>query len=372
VKVLFVVGDASPTTASSTLLTFLGWVRRETDARVEVLLLRGGVLAPRFAALAPTRALHPADRWSAGEVVELGLARLGRIEPASRLTSARLRLRLRDLTEFDAVWLHGAAAAPVLRGLPAPPRAVACFPEAHLGLAALAPEDRAALADRTTDLVATTPAVAAAVGDGLAVPAERIVVLPAFVDAREELLPGATVRAVRRSWGAGDDDLVVGATGGLRWRDGGDLLARLAVACDPAHVAWHGGPQAGPEWAATAYDLVRTGLGTRVHVVDDGFDRATFLAAVDVLAAIGREDGLPGDALEAAAMGVPVVGFDTSAVAAVGTAVPFLDLEALGAAVARLTDRTARRAAGDRAAQAVRDHFDVRAAAPRWWERLVS
>ena len=53
-SILFVSHDASRTGAPIALLTFLRWLRANTDYRFEVLLGCGGPLEPAFEALAPT------------------------------------------------------------------------------------------------------------------------------------------------------------------------------------------------------------------------------------------------------------------------------------------------------------------------------
>ena len=53
-SILFVSHDASRTGAPIALLTFLRWLRANTDYRFEVLLGSGGALEPAFEALAPT------------------------------------------------------------------------------------------------------------------------------------------------------------------------------------------------------------------------------------------------------------------------------------------------------------------------------
>ena len=53
-SILFVSHDASRTGAPIALLTFLKWLRANTDYRFEVLLGSGGALEPAFESVAPT------------------------------------------------------------------------------------------------------------------------------------------------------------------------------------------------------------------------------------------------------------------------------------------------------------------------------
>ena len=58
-RVLVASHDASRTGAPLLLLTFLSWLRRETDAEVQLVLWRGGPLVEAFAEVAEVTVLHP-------------------------------------------------------------------------------------------------------------------------------------------------------------------------------------------------------------------------------------------------------------------------------------------------------------------------
>jgi len=132
------------------------------------------------------------------------------------------------------------------------------------------------------------------------VPPQRIVLIHSSVDC-DHFHPGISGGPVRRALGIGPGDLVVGMVGQLITRKGHDLLLRAQPDC---HVIFCGdGPQADPlrELAASL------GMASRVHFLGFREDVRPVLAAVDVLAMPSRLEGLGVAALEAMAMGLPVV-----------------------------------------------------------------
>jgi glycosyltransferase involved in cell wall biosynthesis len=388
--VLFVSHDASRTGSPIVLLTFLRWIREEHGLTPRVACLRGGPLVPAFRALGPTRVLAPFGRWSPGEVVEIGLDRLGFRGASAVGSRARSALRAFGLPSPELVWINSVASAPALR-LPGlrRSRVIAAVHEIDTTLGgALDPGDRERLAARADRLVAGAPAIARALVDEGGVPPERVVVGAEFIDpdrspdGRRRGDGGDRRAELRRSCGVPDGAVVVGGCGGLSHRKGPDLFVRTAAALrdrDDIVFVWVGGPVHGPQWNALAHDVERAGIRSRVRFVGPVDDIGPYVGMFDIFVSTARRDGLPLSALEAAHAGRPIVGFDSSALGDLvtdenepcGALVPLYDTERLAREIASLVDDPARRHRwGARARARARSGHTVAAGAPIWFDQL--
>ncbi len=165
---------------------------------------------------------------------------------------------------------------------------------------------------------------------------------------------GARIAELRRSFGAGPDDVVCGVVGRLVWGKGyREVFAaakRLATMAPHVKVVVVGpsdeakGDSVEPEAIARAErDAGITFLGMRDDVDD-------LYAAMDVYLLASYREGWPRSAMEAAAMRLPVVVTDIRGCRQVvednktGFLVPVRDAEAIADAVARLATNPALRA----------------------------
>ena len=149
--------------------------------------------------------------------------------------------------------------------------------------------------------------------------------------------------AARAALGLPDDAFVVAALGRLVPVKGFDLLVEampaLLAAVPDAHAIVIGD---GPEEAALAALARRLGVGARVRLHGASADPAAILAAVDVLAAPSRNEGMGRALVEAMALGVPVVGAQVGGIPSVvggdeaGRLVPPDDVAALTGALVEL------------------------------------
>jgi glycosyltransferase involved in cell wall biosynthesis len=149
--------------------------------------------------------------------------------------------------------------------------------------------------------------------------------------------------AARAALGLPDDAFVVAALGRLVPVKGFDLLIEampaLLAAVPDAHAIVIGD---GPEEAALAALAQRLGVSARVRLHGTSTDPAAILAAVDVLAAPSRNEGMGRALVEAMALGVPVVGAEVGGIPSVvgdneaGRLVPPDDIPALAGALVEL------------------------------------
>ena len=174
--------------------------------------------------------------------------------------------------------------------------------------------------------------------------------------------------AVRAELGAGPDDVVVGAVGRLvrekGYREVFEAAARLRELAPKVRVVVAGPADPEKRDGLTAADLDAarragvTFLGLRADIED-------VYAAMDLYVLASYREGFPRSAMEAAAMGLPVVATDVRGCRQVvddgctGLLVPVRDPRALADAVAWLaTDSDARARMGPAARDKARREFD--------------
>jgi glycosyltransferase involved in cell wall biosynthesis len=164
---------------------------------------------------------------------------------------------------------------------------------------------RRALLRQVDVLVVNSPALAERFAAQVPeLPAERIRVVENAVD-----FTPAPAAPLRREIGAGADDVVLLAAGGLERRKGFDLLIQaLARVDDPGvHVAIAGG---GPQEAVLRALAAEEGVTDRVHLLGQRADLPALFAAADAFVLSSRGDSLANVMLEAMAAGLPVLATD--------------------------------------------------------------
>lgn len=197
----------------------------------------------------------------------------------------------------------------------------------------------------------------------LGVPAAKLTVLGNGIDLdrfRPDGADPAAVAAIRRLVGAGPGDVVCGLVGRLvaekGYREVFAAARRLrhehpevrVLVVGPDDPAKADGITPEEQRAAEADGVVFTGART---------DMVDLYAAMDLYALASYREGFPRSAMEAAAMGLPIVATDIRGCRQVvdhgrtGLLVPVRDADALARAIALLADDADRRAAMGRAAR---------------------
>jgi len=373
VRLLVASHDASRTGAPLVLLTFLRWLREETDTEVQLVLWRGGPLVGAFAEVADLTVLHPAPgRRSVAETVELALAKLRLPGLGDRLQAARVRRRLR-IGPHDVLYLNGAGAALVVPHLPAGAPTVSHVHELARGLtfSLRGPGRKRFLgADR---VIAVARVVADLLVADWGVDRDRIEVVPGCVPDR---VPGGPPGPPPPT---GDEPLVL-SVGAGSWRKGVDRFVDLAAtvrdeAGDGVRFAWVGPLDDRPAVEAQVAALGLTGV---VDLPGEVADPTRWYERATVFVSTAREDPFPLVALEAGAVGLPVVATDSGGIRELldegrGLVVPSKDVDRLAREVAALlADPGRQHRLGDALARSIAVDHRPEPMVARLWAELVA
>ena len=210
----------------------------------------------------------------------------------------------------------------------------------------------------------------------LGVPEDRLVLLGNGVDLHRfdpDRLPPGTRARVRAELGVADDEVVVGAVGRLVWdkglREVFDAARRLAVDAPRVRVVVVGPADDDKADAVGPADRDRVAAEAGVVFAGRRDDMPEVYAALDAYVLASHREGFPRSAMEAAAMGLPVVTTDVRGCREVvvpgetGLLVPVGDPAALADAVARVAgDDGLREAMGRAGRDLAGRRFDQRRA----------
>lgn len=341
-RVVFVSHNASRSGAPLLLLQLEQWLRAHRDVDVTTVLLDGGPLEDDFAA---GGGVHPAEDLPA-------------LAP-------------------DLVYLNTVGAAPALAHVPEGVPVLCHVHELDYALTHwITEEDRVALRARVDRFIVVSDLVADALRRQVGVEDGRIVRHYGFVDV-------AGVRAAGERSAAGvpaGAGPLVSASGTTEWRKAPDLFVALAAEVHrrrpDVRFVWVGGSATGPEIDAVLADRDRLGLRGVVDFVGEQEDARPWFAASDVFALVSRDDPFPLTCLEAAALGVPVVAFDSTGAReflaeGCGVVVPYPDVGSMADAVVHLLEEPERvQAVTDAARRRVQDGHDLGPAVARLWGEI--
>lgn len=384
--ILFVSHEGTRTGAPMMLLHFVRWLRDNSTIEPEMALLRGGPLADDFAEVGPTTVLGDSVEWPGSSRVETATSNLDLRKASMALQRKRVRRHVADLRSARIVYLNSSASVRLLHHLPNAETAIAHIHELESALRwSLRPEDQQALEHRIDHVVAAADCVAANLTARHRVSPDRVTRVYEFIDTARVLAPPHQDRdAIRAELGLGDDAFVIGGSGFADWRKGIDLFVQLANDVvrrgrSDVHFVWVGDRPGGAEADQLDFDLDRTGLRDRVHMVGLKAHSFDWYRAFDVFALTSREDPYPLVGLETALLEVPMVCFDdaggmtelvtrspSEGTGETGVVVPYVDVEAMAEAALALLDDPDRRAAmGQQAARIVHRDHEVNVAGPQ-------
>jgi glycosyltransferase involved in cell wall biosynthesis len=168
-------------------------------------------------------------------------------------------------------------------------------------------------------------------------------------------VPEETRASLRREWGIPADAIVCGVVGRLvhekGYREVFEAARRLRSTAPNVHFVVVGPQDEHKGDALTAAEIAAAGREGNVHLVEARDDMEACYAAFDVYALASYREGFPRSAMEAAAMGLPVVATDIRGCRQVvdhgrtGLLVPRHDAPALGDAIAAIAGDADRRRA---------------------------
>lgn len=407
-RILFVSPDASRSGAPMVLLHLLRWLRANTDWRLELLLLRGGPLEDDFARAAHvvhrSRALSAAQNLftlrAALDSENIGglASRFQKLQGAKPLLRIAEKIALRAAarseiarTNYDLIYVNTAAAGGALRVL-AKRRApiIAHLHELEYALTRLGKSARETL--RCADnFIACSQAVAKNLTDNHAIKSARIEVVYEFVETRRDVDVVALKTQMRALLNLPEDAFVVVGGGTLEWRKGADWWLQIArllrEKCAVPHAAasTREGENAPSEnaprdfhfvWVGSAADALfdlelrhdarRMNLENVVTFTGAMPDARDVFVAGNAFLLPSREDPFPLVAIEAAALGLPILCFQNSGgmpelvESDAGFIAPYGDCEAMAQQLFILmNDETLREKLGARAAEKARERCDV-------------
>lgn len=354
-KILFISHDAQPHGAQILLLHLVRWIAAQTQMVPHVLLKRDGLLRKEFEAVAPTMVWPQQDA-------------------AAFVQKCRSE-------NYDVIYSNTITNGELLEAL-APPAGSVITHVHELGYwiahrsGAL---NNARVMQRTDCFIAASRAVADCLVETLNLPPQKIFVVHEFALTRTETSGVAEARRrVREELKIPANSVVVGGSGTTDWRKSPDLFIQLARDVKAAlketevHFVWVGGDASGPEFGMLWHDVRRLKLEDCVHFTGHRENPRDYFAAFDLFALTSREDPYPLVVLEAAALGLPILGFEQSGGIGefiendAGFLAPYLDTKAMAKhAVELLTNENLRRALGARAREKAAQRHDVSVAAPR-------
>lgn len=333
--VLFITHDLSRSGAPTVLLRFLRWLRAPATLPFELL-----VNGPRDAH--PTSvAMALLDEASAVARLHMLDAATGRPENLEAIVQGAYRL----------IYANTSATADLLATLEAPGTPVACHVhELGLWIGTRLGRRFHAMAKKVDHFVACGASVRDNLVRALGLPADAVEVIPNGV-AIPDIEAEARVRSrdsLRRDLGLPTETLLIAACGGLTWVKGVHVLVPLLQALRrtgiqrPYCLAWVTSDLHGEEYLSLRYQIEQAGVGPWVRLVSLEGPPAQVFGVSDLFVLLSMEDSFPLVMLEAAACGLPILGFERSGGVTefvdetMGVLVPHSDVIAFAGQIARI------------------------------------
>ncbi|MCB0962452.1 MAG: glycosyltransferase family 4 protein [Acidimicrobiales bacterium] len=348
-RLLAVSHEASQTGAPTVLATVLEWLREHADVEIHTLLVDDGPLRSRFEDVGTVSAISDVPGARSLGLLERGLVYRGDLRARRLPAAARYGAALAPLGRFDVVYLNSLTtleALPYLRGTPR------VLVHLHEGSSTIGEWRRTQglLRSRLRPdrWIAVSEDTSAGIVEHLGARAAQVLLHPPFIDVdtvRSRARSTEQVLGLRRSLGIPDDAAVVVGSGSVDRRKGPDLFVQLAnevrrrrpAGERPIRFLWVGGDPLGPDWRLLQAEVERA-RADHVHITGHVSDPIPYFQLADAFALTSREDPFPLVCLEHAALGVPVVAYDSSGIrlllerageAAASGVIPYLDVTAM-------------------------------------------
>ena len=388
-RVLAVTHEATYTGAPMNLLHLVTHLRTQVDPKpdVTVLVLRDGPLRHEFERVCDVVVADGGGAASALAFAQQSLLHLGSSRAWKPIAQLRFAPQLRRLGGFDIVYLNSLASVEVVPYLPPARLVVSHVHELEVAFRTSPPHLVTLLKERPDLWIAASSAVQRMLCDEAGLPPDRIALHHEFIDTAAIRNRTVTLREIerrRQQYRIPADAAIVMGAGTIDWRKGPDLFIQVANEVrrrsrDLVHFVWVGGDLRVLDMARLRSDLDRSGAD-HVHFVGTQPDPWPWFATADVFALTSREDPYPLVALEHAAMGHPIVAYETGGIAELlrpaGAAAAagicgHLDVGAMAAQIRRLLDSDDLRVrVGEQLRERVVTTHDVTIAAPLLWAKL--
>lgn len=307
--------EASNTGAPRMLLEVLRGVRaaRGPGWSCRILLRRGGTLLPEFAKLGPVDVLsHP---WSEGRSIRAGSFRKFIDRPWIQPWRLKRWMEQWSGIKFDLVYNNTATNAdlvPAARSFGCP--LLTHVHELDYTLSQFStPAAVAQTLENTDHFLAVSPAVVSdLVQRGVA--AAAISLAPNFLAALPKLVSAPERRALREQLNLPADAFVIAGCGYIHWLKGTDLFVEVAAILaesmrKPVIFVWIGGEANGHFARQVRARVSARMLQQTVRFIGPVSDPGPWFSASDAVAITSRVESFSLVALEAAALGRPVVAF---------------------------------------------------------------
>jgi glycosyltransferase involved in cell wall biosynthesis len=372
---LVLAHEATNSGAPRMLLEVLRGMRttQGADWACEILLDRGGPLVAELASCGPVHRLsHPA-----AEGAGLGAKAVRGLVDRPWLKPRRLQARVRDWCARGGrvIYSNTATNGRLLAALPAEAGPVITHVhELAYGLRRFnRPRDLAVTLARTDLFLAVSSAVMADLRE-LGVPAEKCMLLPNFLPALPALPDRVAARAeAGRRLGLAPEARLVTGCGHIDPLKGTDLFVEMA-----SRLRAEGGPPVAFAWLGGAIDRdfaarVQAAGNSVVHFVGEVTDPALYFSASEIVVVSSRVESFSRVALEAGALGRPVLAFAAARgpadLLARAELVPELSAEAMAAAV---NEWLASPGQAEAAGAALRERIAQRFLAEHWIGELLA
>ncbi len=356
-RILFVSHEATRTGAPIVLLSFMRWLRANTDFELGTILRRGGPLEGQFRELGPCTTIGvgaPELRAQARTLASRLLPSLPR-SALRALVHARA-VRSARAGSYDLVYSNTITNGDVLAALAhAHLPVVTHVHELSYVIRTFGERNLQRVKAHSTRYVAASGAVFDCLTQQHGIAKDKITVVHAHLGT-VPAVPSAELRAAaRRRLGIPDGAFVVGGSGADTWRKGKDLVPQLLLELrrrlgrSDMHFVWVGPLGSDEERLTLERDLAVSGMAPFFHATGEVADPFELYASFDAFGLLSREDPYPLVCLEAAAMELPIVCFaDSGGMPAFvkdqcGLVAPYLDVNAFAEQVVRLADDAALR-----------------------------
>lgn len=377
--IVFISHDASRTGAPLFLLSFLRWLKENTDIPFQILLKQGGDLEQEFQDIAPTLLYAPESIFQLGTTEKI-LKRLNFYSPDKKLKIYHKSL-VQKLAKDNIrlIYANTGAVGDVLKTLSALNCPTICHVHEleyclcnYVGI-----KKFEQLKKHTTNFIAVSEAVKKNLIENHNIAENMIKISYPFVreDSQNKLDNKWKREDFLKQNGIPENAKIVCASGTLDWRKSPDLFVLLAHRINkeysnyPVHFIWVGGNTKSDYFSQLWYDVQKLKLDKFIHFLGVQLNPLDYFAASDVFVLTSREDPYPLVCLEAALVGKPIVCFDGAGGEKefveddCGFVIPYLDIEMMATKIISLLDSPELcQQFGQRAQQKVKERHNINAA----------